>query len=421
MSTIVPTRTALPPREHTISLRGLTTCVAGLLPWLLAIGVTYSVRASSGDYGVRLPVSADNAEPALTALIHLDLAAFAARQPVMGLLSLMVRAPAAALAVATAAGGLETYRIGALACLVPCALASSWLALSRRGSLTGLAGGTAAAAIVIAGSASSSAVRSGHPEEILAAVLACLAVVAAQRGRGGWAGVLLGLAVGTKQWAIVAALPVLLALQERRTRAAAIATAVGAVLILTAPLADPAAFTRAAHALGAVHIASAVSAWWPFSSGPSVRLGMPVYARMLPFGLDKSAALALTLAPLGAALAAAAIARRRRGATLDPLALLVLLGLARCVLDPGPVEYYYVALTIPMAFWETLTKQRLPVLSLACTLLAALTLGREQDLAPVAANALTLLWTGALGCYLAAQALHLGAGGGRRALLRVAT
>jgi len=51
----------------------------------------------------------------------------------------------------------------------------------------------------------------GHPEEVLASTLGAAAVIAAGYRRPGLAGVTLGLAIGTKQWALLAAPPVLLA------------------------------------------------------------------------------------------------------------------------------------------------------------------------------------------------------------------
>ena len=56
----------------------------------------------------------------------------------------------------------------------------------------------------------------GHPEELLGAVLCAGAVLAALRGRATLAGVLLGLAMANKAWAVLAIGPVLLALPERR-------------------------------------------------------------------------------------------------------------------------------------------------------------------------------------------------------------
>ena len=55
------------------------------------------------------------------------------------------------------------------------------------------------------------AIRLGHPEELLGGALCVGAVLAALRGRTLPAAVLLGLALATKQWAVIAVLPVLAA------------------------------------------------------------------------------------------------------------------------------------------------------------------------------------------------------------------
>ena len=51
--------------------------------------------------------------------------------------------------------------------------------------------------------ASRAAVESGHPEEMLAAALCVIALLVSDR-RPLWAGVALGLALATKQWAVLA-------------------------------------------------------------------------------------------------------------------------------------------------------------------------------------------------------------------------
>ena len=377
-----------------------------LLACAFAVGATFSVTVFSGDYGVNLPVSADNAGPAVMALLHGDIGAFAAHQPVMGLGSLLLRLPLAGLAQATGGGDLSIYRLGALACLLPCVLFVTWLGAIGRRSPIGLAGGVLAAGLVLAGPASANAIRAGHPEEILAGVLACAAVIVAIRGRAGWAGLLLGLAVGTKQWALVAALPLLVALPGRHLRACLIGAVTALALSVPAPLADPAAFARATHVLGSAHVITPFSAWWPLGSGAETGPSGPL-ARLLPFGIGKSEALLVALVLTLAASALRSWCLRCRGVAADPLALLALLGLVRCLADPGPVEYYYVALLVPLTVWETLTQRRLPLLSLASAIVVSLTFNRGLALHPTLVNAITLAWTAALGCHLGAHAFRI--------------
>jgi uncharacterized membrane protein len=89
----------------------------------------------------------------------------------------------------------------------------------------------------------------GHPEEILAGSLCVAAVLAALRERSVGAGVLLGLALGAKEWTLLALVPTLLAAGSQRLKLLAAAAGVGASLAPALPLADPAAFLRSSMPL----------------------------------------------------------------------------------------------------------------------------------------------------------------------------
>ena len=65
------------------------------------------------------------------------------------------------------------------------------------------------------------------------------AVLAALRGRSTLAGVLLGLAIANKAWALLAVGPVLLALQADRRRALAIAGAIAAAFVAAGAAGQP--------------------------------------------------------------------------------------------------------------------------------------------------------------------------------------
>ncbi len=82
-------------------------------------------------------------------------------------------------------------------------------------------------------------------------------------------------------------------------------------------------------------------------------MGRHAVAHILPLGLTRSQAAATAL--VVAATAIWIYARRGRGGRLpkvDPLALLALCGLLRCVTDPTPLAYNFVAVVIPLALWE---------------------------------------------------------------------
>ena len=126
---------------------------------------------------------------------------------------------------------------------------------------------------------------------------------------------------------------------------------------------------------------------------------------MLPVSLDKSSALAIgfiasLVVAIGIWKAAAA-----RGVRTDPLALLALL---RCLIDPGPVEYYYAPLVIVLAIWEVAVLGRLPLVAV-CTLAAvSFTFLAAGHLGAAELNALSLGWGLILGGYLVSRVVRSG-------------
>jgi hypothetical protein len=269
--------------------------------------------------------------------------------------------------------------------------------------------------VVLVGSPTVAALGWGHPEEVLAATLATCAVLAATREHPVAAGFLAGAAVGTKEWAVIGLAPMVLALSQGRLRALAVAAASALALAAPPVLLDPSAFSRASHALGSSHLATALSGWWPISFRPaSIQSGSPL-AGTLPLNLNKAMALPLGLLLLGAPAVALAWSAgrergwvRRRGRVPDAFALLCLLAIVRCVADPGPVEYYYVAAVIPLAAWELTTLRRLPVAALLTLAAVWLTFERGTGLGAGGESALTFAWAGPMICYLAARAFYVG-------------
>ena len=96
----------------------------------------------------------------------------------------------------------------------------------------------------------------GHPEEFLAGALCVGAVLAALRDRAIAAALLLGLAVATKQWAVIATVPVVLAASRRRIPilllSGSIALAFTLPMILLAPDSFVSVHKDAVLAAGAV-------------------------------------------------------------------------------------------------------------------------------------------------------------------------
>jgi hypothetical protein len=397
---------------------------ARLAPLVLALAGAAAVAqltlgtAGTGDYSTSAPVAGDNAGPAVDALMHGHLANLFSHQPLMGLTSIILRAPFSGLAVSLGAGSRSAYALGALVCLLPAVLLAAWIAGRPGISNPQRVAGLIAAGMVLVGPATAQAVHIGHPEEVLAATLATGAVVAAMRARAGWAWLLLGLAVGTKQWALLCAPCVLLALPGRRRATAAKAGALAVALSAALPLANPAAFSRADSVVGGINFTDPFSLWWPV--GPPIpappHAAFAPIAHLLPFSLTRSVAAAAGLIIVLAALWLYWSTRGDRHVRIDPLALLALCGLARCVTDPDPLQYNFVAVLIPLATWEAVELGRLPLVSalamgsaaLLYRGLVALDAGAVADLTPAVVSALSIAGSLALGCYLARRALRAG-------------
>ena len=97
---------------------------------------------------------------------------------------------------------------------------------------------------------------------------------------------------------------------------------------------------------------------------------------------------------------------RRRGRQLDPLALLALLGLIRCAVDPLPLEYNLVATLVPLAAWEVVERGRIPLVTAGVAVAGTLLYGARMHASPAATSALTIAFVLALGAYLARDAFH---------------
>jgi hypothetical protein len=235
----------------------------------------------------------------------------------------------------------------------------------------------------------------GHPEELLGGVLCVAAVLAATARRSGWAGLLLGLALANKAWAVLAIGPVLIALPAGRWRALAIAGGLAALFTLPLLLAAPATATpHGASASGAMFHPWQV--WWFFGHmdlpvpGPDPRIARSAPAWLSPLPHPLIAALAVPLS---------AFAARRKA---DPLLLLALLLLLRCVLDPWNNTYYVLPCVLALAAWEPARHRRPPLLALSAVVATFITMERIFDVAPLdVVAACYLAWTLPLAAFLA--------------------
>jgi hypothetical protein len=309
------------------------------------------------------------ASAAYRSLIAGDIRGFLSQVPAYGG-SLVLRAPCAGLTAALGGGELAVYRAVSIPGLL--ALAVLGLVLARRMAERGSSRG--AQVLVVALCACNPialrALQIGHPEELLCATFAILAVLAAGRDRPLLAGLLLGLAIATKAWAVLAIGPVLLALPARRMLALGAAGAVTALVLLPIVLVGSAAeIAHGARQTGIIF--NPWQIWWPL--GDVVNIGYDGLAR--PGGRFSPAWLSQLTHPLIAALVvplSLAWRRRRRHATCGGeqlLALLALLLLLRCILDPWNTVYYQLPFLLALLSWEVLCRAwQPPVLTLGATI-----------------------------------------------------
>jgi len=306
--------------------------------------------------------------PAYAALVSGHLGRFLTLAPGYGG-SLELRAPFALLGSLAGGGADSVYRAASLPCLIAAALFAVWLVARMRAlGHTRLARATAMA-LCVANPVTYYALQYGHAEELLGAVLCVGAVITAQRGRAGWSGVLLGLAIANKQWALLAVGPVLIALPDRRVRAAAIAGAIAAAFyapLLVAGYLNHGTGAAAAATDSGGQIFQPWQLWWflgahghlVLGSFGDVKLGYrtpPAWISQIPHPI-------LLLAP---AVPLTALAARRRGT--DAMLLLAFLLAVRCALDPWDVVYYPLPLILALLVWETEQRRRPPAMALAAS------------------------------------------------------
>lgn len=381
------------------------TTVAGLA----AAGVASAWLAWRAPLGADYPIDAG---PPILALIEGDPGAFFSRQPLMGTFSLLLRAPFAAVAALIGGGEALAYRLGAFPCLLAAGLLAIALVRWMGERHQSLSARVVVGSLCLLNPITLDALQWGHPEEVLGGALCVGAVALAARGRPVVAGVLLGLALATKQWAVIAVLPALLASPRGRLRLALVAGVLA--VALTAPLAlgDPEQFVAVnrSAATGDYDV-FAPTIWWPVASithATSVFDGVEqvVVTRYgLPAGLARLTHPLIVLLPLPLGLLWWRRARREsRPQPHDALALLALLFLLRCVLDPLNIGYYHAPAFLALLAYEALAGRGLPVLSMLAATGEWLTFEHVQRLGePALTNALYLTWTIPLSALLAAR------------------
>jgi glycosyl transferase family 87 len=379
------------------ALAALAGCAA--LAWLGLVSFVWN------DYETE-------AKPAFDALLQGHVTQFLRLAPAYGG-SLVERAPFAALAHLWGGGELAVYRMAALPCLLAAALLGVSLVAQMRAERRPLQARALALVVCVANPITLQALEVGHPEELLGACLCVAAVLCAVAERPLWAGLALGLAVANKDWALLAAGPVLLALPRgRRLPCAASAIAVAAAVLLPLLLVHSGGFVAATRtsATPTGSIFQPWQVWWFLGHHgaavhglfgqlkPDYRTG-PAWTSTIAHPLILAVGFALSVALwLGA--------RQRPRARADAQTALLALALTmllRCLLDTWDTEYYLLPFVFVLLAWELRGPvARLPLLALSSSVLAWVSFQwLPERVSPDLQAALFLAWTVPLALFLA--------------------
>jgi hypothetical protein len=347
-----------------------------------------------------------DAGPGVVAVANGQFLAGLGAKALMGSVSILMRAPFVALAQAGGLGELWQYRAGAVACLAPAAAVGVGLAGRLRARPQSDWVPAIVAILAVANPATAAAVRLGHPEEVLTAALAVGAVVLAVRERSAAAGVVLGLALATKQWALVAVVPAIVAApRAHRLRLLGIAVAVAAALTLPVLLANPTGFLEVGQQAATTPLSiTRTNVWFLLAHPHAVQLDLPAGfpSEFVLYRIPEWVGRVSHPLIVVAAVPFAALFARRRTAAVDALALLALAFLLRCVLDPVDNAYYHAPLVLALLAWEALSgRRRLPLASVLTCAALWITFDLVEPAArPAMTNLVYLSWTTLLFAYL---------------------
>jgi Glycosyltransferase family 87 len=332
-----------------------------------------------GLYGFAWNDYDNEVRPALDALSAGHVLDFLRLAPAYGG-SLIERAPFALLPQLWGGGELAVYRTLALPCLLAAAVLGVWLVARMRSEGRPALARALTLGVCVANPVTLYALELGHPEELLGACLCVAAVLIAAGATPGprralLAGVLLGLAIANKEWALIAAGPVLLALPRgRRLLCLLGAGATAGALLAPLLLLSPGGFDAGTRALATP--ASAIfepwQLWWFLGHHGALvhgAFGVPRPGFRTPPGWTGAVTHPLILA---VAVAISGVLWRRNGRLGERQALLALslLMLLRCLLDTWDVAYYPLPFLLGLLAWEVRGEaMRLPVLALSSTAL----------------------------------------------------
>jgi hypothetical protein len=376
----------------------VAACGCATMAWLGLYGLAWN------DYD-------NEARPAFDALSHGHVLEFLRAAPAYGG-SLIERAPFALLPRLWGGGELALYRTVALPCLLAAAVLGVWLLARMRSEGRPTIARAVTLGVCVANPITLRALELGHPEELLGACLCVAAVLLATRPsidprRALLTGVVLGLAIANKEWALLAAGPVLLALPRGRRLACMLSAGASAAVIL-APLAlvSSGGFVAGTRGLASAQttIFQPWQLWWFLGHHgaavhgafgmlkPGYRTG-PAWAGMISHPLILAVAVAIPVALW---------LRSRRLDARDALLALALLLLLRCLLDTWDAVYYPLPFLLALLAWEVRgPAMRPPVLALSSTALVWVSFQwLPAHASPDVQAALFVAWTVPLAAWL---------------------
>jgi hypothetical protein len=322
-----------------------------------------------GDWG-------SEARPAFDALLAGHLQQFLQLAPLYGG-SLILRAPFVMATKLWHGGAFAMYRASAAPCLAATGVLGVWLVARMRATGSSTLARAVALLLCVANPITLRALALGHPEELLGAVLCIAAVLCALNDRPVWAGVLLGLAIANKEWAVLAVGPMVVALPRARWRALLITGAVAGAVLAPLLIGASGGFVGQAETTGVSSGAlfQPWQIWWflgahgPTLTGPHGAF-TPGY-RVPPGWLGSIGhTLAIALMPPLTLLYTRLGRDRLRRLPNHPLLLLALLLALRCMLDPWDISYYALPFLLTLLTWESLSFRRAPVLALMASVAA---------------------------------------------------
>jgi len=345
----------------------------------ITAGSAIALRAPGlGDYPF-------DAGPALSAIAHGQLAHFISHQPAMGAVSLYARAPFVALAALLHDSPVCIYRLGDLPCVLSVAFVSLWMARIAGARGTGRAGRALIVAICLANPLIGNALRLGHPEELLTASLAVGSLLAACERRVVLTAVLAGLAVASKQWALLVVCPALLVLERDRLRAGLLMAGVALASTLPMVIGSFGAFRHALEFLATPQSITTQFNWlYPISPTGTVRVSFMFGGGTSLSGHTAAGVLSAVSHPLIIALGVLVplivwLAHGRRLAAKQMLIATALVFVLRCVFDPWSQAYYHLPLLLTLVALDVSAGRELPLAGLAGAAGAFVVLDRFPD------------------------------------------